>query len=191
MLFNFNSKLSSKTKKNQTAHVLKTSPQDDFSQATDLAVIGPIDFLDSFINQLKKNQLKKNLALFSPENLTQKPSRHIQRYTDNIIAMTENTSGWILRGSSGQHYPAKACLLLLEFPDSLYQSQDLLLHNLASHRYVTTSETGKILLHANHSSISDSPRVSSKLFLCDLSYPSDLPIKFQTLIQTLSQTLWE
>ena len=178
----------------QNAHVLKHSPHDNFSQDPHLALIEPAiessrltELSDLFIQCLKQKNIKKSLALFSPETFAPNPSRHLQRHTDPIIAMTEQTGGWILRGSSGKNYPVQACLILTDLTQPLRQSNHLLLQNLDNHRYLNPAPSGQILLNPDQSAVSDSPRVSEKLFVIHNTLNS---AEFKNSLLEIIQALW-
>ena len=191
----------------QNAHVLKHSPHDNFSQDPPLALISPStrsakssELADLLIQCLKQKNLKKSLSLFSPEVFSHNPSRHLQRHTDTIIAMTEKPGGWILRGSSGKNYAAQACLIMTDLTQSLRQSDTLLLQNLDNHRYLVPdlnnlnnlnpNQSGLILLNPNHSAISDVPRISEKLFLINHTQNSENSAQLKTILLDIIQALW-
>jgi len=168
-----NSKNKNQSKKKSqfnNSHLLKPQIHDNFSQDPDLAIIfidlnsqpSPppplplvvegrnwIDpYTQLFTQNLKKLNLKKNLILFSPDlsqaklNLN-KNSKNISCKSDQIIAMTERTGGWLLRSGSGETYPVQHCLLILNYPSdlnldsfSLTQTHNLLLQNLSTQGYL-------------------------------------------------------
>jgi len=191
--------------KPQSAHLLKPSHHDNFSQDPDLALIF-LDFSsqDTYQNALtqalKKLEIKKKYFLFFNKNSREKnthPSKFINHISDQIMALTERPGGFILRGQSGNNYHAKACLIISAQAISLRQSSDLLIQNLDTQGYLIPENLNLInsspKISENFQSLSLHPRIQEKLFVWELKLSPETPESpafLEPLFLKLFKTLW-
>ncbi len=197
--------------KPQSAHLLKPSHHDNFSQDPDLALIF-LDFSsqDTYQNTLtqtltqalKKLEIKKKYFLFFNKNFQEKnthPSKFINHISDQIMALTERPGGFILRGQSGNNYHAKACLIISAQAISLRQSSDLLIQNLDTQGYLIPENLNLInsspKISENFQSLSLHPRIQEKLFFWELKLsPETLTLESRAFLEPLFlklfKTLW-
>jgi len=184
-------------KKAQQAHLLKPTEHDNFSNDPEWVVLGELTHQLVFLELLKKLKIKRNFLFILPvplENLPssfRKPPRNLQFISDQIIAMTEKTGGWVLRAASGKSYYAQSCFIL-EHPHLPLKNLDhLLFQSLINPGYIqietpTQDNPSGLIQNADGSVVSKHPRVNEKLFF--LPHPTkDSPIALSVFLTEFLQ----